>query len=496
MNVLEGLYGSKSPPKEGNKGKKQTKKKRRKPAGKPKGKQQGKPGGKPKGKAHKKMNNRQLAEIYLRNKEELMQKYYNDRNRRFLDIDRARVYEDKTYTRKQLLDKVTADLNRRDEERKMLDANLVHFFDKKAHFKLVDEYERKLRIERDNLFVNQRMFEWFKAHPGQRFYKENIPEVFGVEHAGAIKLLNDTVPDEGVLGWTLEQIKRTKDIEAGFDPVDSGSQEIYYYVPVFEDKDLQNPGAPPRYTLAPLFMPPVHSIEVVKPPTAAGVTPEFGAGGVTPPMGGATPTGATPEFGAGGVTPPMGGATPTGGTPEFGAGGVTPPMGGATPTGATPEFGAGGVTPPMGGATPEFGAGGVTPPMGGATPPMVDVSPKQLVASGTPVVKVDTRPQDEQMAAQLPSKQKSKTKTQKAKPPCKPGKVRHPETGRCVNPDGPAMKAYRKKVGSAAGKTKTQKAKPPCKAGKVRHPETGRCVNPDGPAMKAYRKKVAAKAEK
>ena len=63
----------------------------------------------------------------------------------------------------------------------------------------------------------------------------------------------------------------------------------------------------------------------------------------------------------------------------------------------------------------------------------------------------------------------------KNKTPCKDGKVRNPATGRCV-----------KKLPKAAPKVAPVKNKTPCKDGKVRNPATGRCVKklpkevPDG----------------
>jgi hypothetical protein len=63
---------------------------------------------------------------------------------------------------------------------------------------------------------------------------------------------------------------------------------------------------------------------------------------------------------------------------------------------------------------------------------------------------------------------------QRPKKPCATGKIRNPETGRCIN--DPALKATKAKTQKAP---KTQK---PCPAGKVRNSKTGRCIN--DPALK------------
>lgn len=61
---------------------------------------------------------------------------------------------------------------------------------------------------------------------------------------------------------------------------------------------------------------------------------------------------------------------------------------------------------------------------------------------------------------------------------CKPGQVRNPASGRCVDKDGPTGRKLRglqalPKFGPKPAPKSTQKA---CPAGKVRNPRTGRCV--------------------
>lgn len=86
---------------------------------------------------------------------------------------------------------------------------------------------------------------------------------------------------------------------------------------------------------------------------------------------------------------------------------------------------------------------------------------------------------------------------------CPSGKIRNPDTNRCVNRDGAiGQKIIDKKVGKLAGKPNDDKPdrKPPgkpehCPSGKILNPETGKCVKRDGAIGKKILKDVPKKVD-
>jgi hypothetical protein len=210
-----------------------------------------------------KPNNQQLAEIYLRGKEELMQKFYQDRDVNFVRGDRERFFkyvgDDKQFTREELLELIKQDLDNRDREREALEKEIKYFFDKNQYNKSIYDYNRKMSLERQNQLINRQVFEWFKRNPGKRLLRENINEVFpGIQYNSIREIFIQRIPDEGLLGWTLEQIKRTRQIEEGFEPETNASNEQYYDELLFPGLKIPKK---PRYEGQPLMFLPAHTIE-------------------------------------------------------------------------------------------------------------------------------------------------------------------------------------------------------------------------------------------
>ena len=66
----------------------------------------------------------------------------------------------------------------------------------------------------------------------------------------------------------------------------------------------------------------------------------------------------------------------------------------------------------------------------------------------------------------------------KSKKECPPGKIRNPDTDRCVNKNGKIGKQILDKKSKRKSKSKSQEKK--CPEGKILNPETDRCVNKNG----------------